>query len=45
MCASTAFASWKKSNEHEMKLLTMVIDRLDGLGKRFDGLSKQLSKR
>lgn len=43
--ASKAFASWKKASEHEMKLTGMVIDRLDGLAKRFDGLAKMLAKR
>jgi hypothetical protein len=45
MFGSKAFADWKKTSEHEMKLLNMIIDRLDGVSKRIDGLSKSMSRR
>lgn len=42
---SKAFAAWKKSQEHELKQQSLVIQRLDNLSGHINNLAKALSRR
>lgn len=41
---SKAFEDWKNGREGEQKMAIAIIERIDGLAKQINGLSKLLSK-